>query len=66
MVLTMYFSEKDKTGKEKMLSPMAVACYVIVFLSAIGSVMGIISSEIMVYILVLSAIVIAIWFFATK
>ena len=66
MVLTMYFVEKDKTGRGKILSSMAVACLAIIFLSVIGTVLKIVSTEIMVYILVISFIIIAIWFFSTK
>lgn len=66
MVLTMYFKDKEKVGKEKILSSMAVACLAIIFLSTIGTVLTIVSTEIMVYIVVLSLIIIAIWFFSTK
>ena len=59
-------SEKDKLGKGKILSSMAVACFVIIFLSTIGTVLGIVTGDIMTYILVLSIIVIAIWFFSVK
>ena len=66
MVLTMYFKEKDKIGKGKILSSMAVACLAIILLSTMGTVLGIVSVEIMVYILVLGFIIIAIWFFSTR
>ena len=66
MTLTMYFKDKEKIGKETILSSMAVSCLAIIMLAAIGTVLGIISVDIMVYTLVLSAIVIAIWFFSTK
>ena len=66
MVLTMYFKEKEKTGRGKILSSMAVSCLAIVFLSTIGTVLGIVSVDIMVYILVISAMIIALWFFSTK
>lgn len=66
IVLTMYFKDKEKIGKGLILSSMAVACLSIIFLSAIGTVLGIVSGEIMVYILVLSAIIIGIWFFSTR
>ena len=63
---TTYFKQKEKTGRGKMLSSMAVACLVVIFLSVIGTVIGIVSVDIMVYILVLGFIVIAIWFFTQK
>ena len=66
ITLTTYFVEKDKLGKGKILSSMAVACFVIIFLSTIGTVLGIVTGDIMTYILVLSIIVIAIWFFSVK
>ena len=66
MVLTMYFVEKNKLGKGKILSSMAVSCLAIIFLATIGTVLGIVSAEIMVYIIVLSAIVIAVWFYSSK
>lgn len=66
MVLTMYFKETEKVGKAKILSSMAVASLAILLLSTIGTVLTIVSVEIMVTILVLSFLIIAIWFFSTK
>lgn len=66
IVLTMYFKEKEKSTKSNMLSSMAVACLAILFLSVIGTVLGIISLDIMIYILVISLVIIAIWFFSGK
>ncbi len=66
MVLTMYFKEVEKVGKAKILSSMAVASFAILVLSTIGTVLTIISVEIMVNILVLSLIVIGIWLFSGK
>ena len=66
MVLTMYFKETEKIGKAKILSSMSVACLAILLLSTIGSVLGIVSVEIMVVILVFSLMIIGIWFFSTK
>ena len=66
MVLTMYFKEVEKVGKAKILSSMAVACLAILLLATIGTVLTIISTEIMVTILVLSLLIIAIWFFSSK
>ncbi len=63
ITFTTYFVEKEKEGKGRMLSSMAVACLVIIFLSTIGTIVGFVSVEIMVYILVISMIIIAIWFF---
>ena len=66
MVLTMYFKEVEKVGKAKILSSMAVASFAILLLSTIGTVLTIVSVEIMVIILVLSMIIIGIWFFSSK
>jgi hypothetical protein len=66
IVLTMYFKENEKIGKAKILSSMAVASLAILFLSTIGTVLTIISVDIMINILVLSLIIIAVWFFSSK
>ena len=66
IVLTLYFTEVEKVGKAKLLSSMAVACFAILLLSTIGTVLTIVSIEIMVSILVLSIMIIALWFFSTK
>ncbi len=66
MVLTMYFKEKERIGKDSILSSMAVASLAILLLSTIGTVLTVITTEIMVYILVLTLMIIAIWFFSTK
>lgn len=63
ITLTTYFVEKEKETKGKILSSMAVACFAILLLSVIGTIVGFVSVEIMVYILVLSMIIIAIWIF---
>lgn len=63
ITLTTYFVERDKEGKGRILSSMAVACLCVIFLAVIGTVVGFVSVEIMVYILVISMIVIAIWIF---
>jgi len=64
--LTMYFSEKEKIGRGKILSSMSVASFVIVLLSTIGTILGIVSVDIMIYILVISSIIIGIWWFSVK
>lgn len=66
MVLSMYFKEVDKVGKGKILSSMAVSSLAILLLSTIGTVLTIVSTEIMVNILVLSLLIIGIWFFSSK
>ena len=66
MVLSMYFREVEKTGKANILSSMAVASFAILLLSTIGTVLTIISVNIMVTILVLTMLIIGIWFFSSK
>ncbi len=66
IVLIMYFTDKEKTGKGKILSSMAVSSFAILFLATIGTVLGIVTNDIMVYILVISSIIIAIWMFTGK
>lgn len=66
MVLTMYFKESERFGKVNILSSMAVASLAIIILSTIGTVMTIVSVDIMVTILVLSLVIIGIWFFSSK
>lgn len=64
--ISLYFKEKEKTGKGRILSSMAVASFVMSILATIGTIFWIISVDILVYILVFTAIIIAVWFFSTK
>lgn len=64
--LTLYFTEKDKVGKGRILSSMSVASFAIIILATIGTVLGIISVDIIIYILVLGLIIIGIWWFSVK
>lgn len=64
MFLGLYFKEKSEKGKANILSSMAVSAFAILLLATIGTVVGFISLEIMVYILVISLVLIAIWFFS--
>jgi tellurite resistance protein TehA-like permease len=63
--LSLYFIEKKKLGKGNLLSAVAVACFPIIVLSVIGTIIGIISLEIMIYILILSFMIISVWFYTT-
>jgi hypothetical protein len=64
ITMTLYFTEKTKTGRGKILSSMAVSAFAIIFLSTFGTILGIISSEIMIYLLVFGTVIIGIWFFS--
>ena len=66
MVFTMYFKDKEKTGRGKILSSMSVASLAIVMLTGIGTLFGIISVDIIVYILVFSFLVWGVWFLTSK
>lgn len=61
---SMYFREVELLGKGKMLSSMAVSSLSIIILSVIGSLFGIISSNILIYIITLGIVFIAIWIFS--
>lgn len=63
---TLYFTERDRLGKGNLLSSMAVSCLAVILLATIGTVLTIISVDIMTYILVISAIIIGIWFFTKE
>lgn len=64
MTFALYFNEKDKIGKGKFLSAMAVSSLASVFLSLFGTLLGIITVNIMVYIFVFAILMIVIWFFS--
>ena len=66
IVLTTYFKEKELQSKGRILSSMAVASLAIIFLSTIGTILGIVSVDIMTYILVFSIIIFAIWILSSK
>lgn len=66
IVFNLYFKEVEKTGRGKILSSMAVACLAIMILATIGTILEIISIDIMIYILVFVLIIIGIWFFSGK
>jgi len=68
MIITtsLYFNEKQRKGYGNILSSMAVGCFAILVLSTIGTVVGFITLEIMTYILVVSLLIIGVWFFTGK
>lgn len=66
ITFTLYFKEKETKGRGMILSSMSVSSIATMFLSLVGTVMGIISIEIMIYSLVLSTTLIGIWFFSSK
>jgi len=66
ITLSLYFTEREKKGIGNILSSMAVSCLAILVLSTIGTIVGFITLEIMIYILVLSFLIIGVWFFSSK
>ncbi len=66
ITLALYFKEKERKGFGNLLSSMAVSCFAVLILSLIGTIVGFISVEIMIYILVLSFVMIAVWFFSGR
>ncbi len=66
ITFSLYFGEKEKKISESLLASMAVSCFAIIVVSVLGSIVGFISLEIMVYILVFSIGIIAVWLFTTK
>ncbi len=61
---SIYFSEKERIGKSNVLSAMAVSSFACILLSTIGTLLGIISLEIMIYILIFGLLIIVVWFFS--
>lgn len=66
MIITfgLYFREKERLGKANFLSAMSVSCFAVLVLSLIGTIVGFVSLEIMIYIIVFCFTIIAIWFFS--
>ena len=66
ITLSLYFSEKEKKTVESMLSTMVVSCFATLILAVLGTIVGFVSLEIMIYFLVFSIGIIAVWLFTTK
>lgn len=66
ITLTLFFKEKERKGIAGMLSSAAVGSFAIMILSTVGTIVGFITIDIMIYILVLSFLIIGIWFFFPK
>jgi hypothetical protein len=66
ILLTSYFTEKTKKGTANILSSMAVACFAILPLATIGTVVGFITLEIFIPMMVLCFLIIGIWFFSVR
>jgi uncharacterized protein YacL len=58
-----YFSEKERRGVGYILSSMAVASFATIVLATIGTIVGFITLEIMISILVFGLLIIGVWFF---
>ena len=64
--LTMYYSEVKLFGKGKLLSSMVVSAFFISCLAVLGSIIGFITSEILIYCLVFFAVFTAIFIFSSN
>ena len=62
--LNLYFKEKQRIGRGNILSCMSISCFITIILSLLGTIVGFISLEVMIYILVSCISIIAIWFFS--
>ena len=65
ITLTLYFKEKERKGIGLFLSSMAVSSLAIIFLAVTGTIVGFITLEVMIYILVIGLLIIGIWFFSS-
>jgi tellurite resistance protein TehA-like permease len=62
--MTLYFKEQEKIGKGKMLSSMSVSALACMLLSLFGTLFGIITLNIMIYVFVVGLSITLIWFFS--
>lgn len=62
--LTLFYNEKERKGVGNLLSSLAVSSFAMIVLATVGSVVGIISLPIMIYILVFCILIIGVWFFS--
>ena len=61
--LSMHYAEKKLKGEGKILSSLAISSLLCIVLAVIGSVVGFITLEVLVYVLVVGLLLIAIWIF---
>ena len=64
IAFTLYYTEKNTVGRSNMLSSMAVSSYACMILSLLGTLVGIITLNIMIYIFVFGIVMTVIWFFS--
>lgn len=62
---SLYFTEKLKIGRGNILSSMAVSSFGILVLSLVGTFVGFIVLELMVYSVVINVLIIALWIWST-
>ena len=65
IALTIYYEEKERIGSTNILVALAVSSFACILLSAIGTLLGIISLEIMIYILIFGLLIIVVWIFSS-
>lgn len=66
IALASYFAEKAKVGRGNFLSSMAISSFAIILLATIGTVVGFVTLEIMIPLLVICVSIIGIWFFSNE
>ena len=66
IAMTIYFNEKERVGKADIFSALAVSSFACIILSALGTLLGVISNTIMIYILVFGLLIIVVWIFASR
>ena len=64
--LTLYFEEKQRLGRANFLSAFAVSSLAVIVLSFIGSLIGIVTSEILTLVFVIGGILIFVWFVRSR
>lgn len=64
IALTLYFKEKEKIGRGNLLSSMAISSFAIIILSTLGTIVGFVTLEIFIPLLVLGFLIIGVWFFS--
>ena len=62
--LTLYFKEKDNTTKGNLLSAMAVSAFAMIILSTLGTLIGILTLETFLPLLIAGLVLIEIWIFS--
>lgn len=63
ITFTLYFKDREKLVRADFISCMGVSSLAVIFISIIGTLIGIIQTDIFIYILVVGMILIVMWLF---